>query len=293
VEDFLRPNQLLNYQIPTLDGFGSFIPVRHALFLQLLRQEAGKPRLAKLLAAAAVRFTIYAPATHDPEFVSPFAFRLMDSGAPASPFAGPDFVSIWQSGESRIYRNTRALPRAYTVDEVRSVRSRDDASLALAQVEVDPTRLAVVEGEVGLPPPPSASTTPRIQWSRDEPLDIQLAISTDHPTFLVLADLWYPAWRAEVDGIPSAIYPTDVMFRGLAIPAGRHFVHFSFSLAPLIAGCIVTSATVLTIVVWIVLEIVCRPGPSSWTSTFPRRYGVDPFSWTPEDWGNAPREEST
>ncbi len=38
--------------------------------------------------------------------------------------------------------------------------------------------------------------------------------------FLVLNELYHPAWRAWVDGREGTIYPTNVVMQGLVMPAG-------------------------------------------------------------------------
>jgi len=44
----------------------------------------------------------------------------------------------------------------------------------------------------------------------------------------VVADTYYPGWRVRVDGIVSEIYPANVAFRAVYLPAGRHRVAFEF-----------------------------------------------------------------
>jgi len=44
----------------------------------------------------------------------------------------------------------------------------------------------------------------------------------------VLTDVWHPWWRAEVDGVSAEILKADVLFRAVAVPAGRHTVRFTF-----------------------------------------------------------------
>ena len=51
----------------------------------------------------------------------------------------------------------------------------------------------------------------------------------DRPGLLVLSDAYYPGWRATVDGEAAPIYPTNVLFRGVPIPAGEHTVVFTYA----------------------------------------------------------------
>ncbi len=46
--------------------------------------------------------------------------------------------------------------------------------------------------------------------------------------WVVLNDIWHPWWFAEVDGAPADILRANVLFRAVAVPAGRHRVRFVF-----------------------------------------------------------------
>ena len=58
----------------------------------------------------------------------------------------------------------------------------------------------------------------------------EVTIETNSPSaaLLVLTDVWHPWWRADVDGAPAHILKADVLFRAVAVRAGRHTVRFTF-----------------------------------------------------------------
>ena len=62
-----------------------------------------------------------------------------------------------------------------------------------------------------------------------EPGSLELETDTDaEGCFLVLSEAWYPGWRATVDGKPAEIYRTDIAFRGMPVPRGKHRVRMEF-----------------------------------------------------------------
>ena len=48
------------------------------------------------------------------------------------------------------------------------------------------------------------------------------------PRFLVLNEMYHPAWRATVDGEPAVVYPTNLVMRGVLVPPGATGVELRF-----------------------------------------------------------------
>jgi uncharacterized membrane protein YfhO len=52
--------------------------------------------------------------------------------------------------------------------------------------------------------------------------------SSDADRFLVLNELYHPGWRAAVDGAPATIYPTNLVMRGILVPAGATTIELRY-----------------------------------------------------------------
>jgi hypothetical protein len=82
---------------------------------------------------------------------------------------------------------------------------------------------------------------------------IQVRVSpAQEDRFLVLNERFYPGWRATVDGRPSEIYATNIVMRGLIVPAGATSVELQF--VPFLASGagigLLAAGLVLTVASW-------------------------------------------
>jgi len=126
----------------------------------------------------------------------------------------------------QVYENRSALPRFYLVGRVRPVRSKQEALARLASPEFDPRREAVVEGEA--PPGLAGDFSGSVRVLAYAPRRVVLETEASAPAFLVTSESYYPGWRARLDGRPARLRLTNVAFRGLETPAGRHRIEMRF-----------------------------------------------------------------
>ena len=128
------------------------------------------------------------------------------------------------SGDVKIYENLDLRPRTYMVTSTQAAGSPEvAAALLLARPGSTPV---VVEGMAPLTG--TAGTTGTVEIVSYAPEHVEVRTTSTAPAFLVLADANYPGWAATVDGLPAPIYATNVLFRGVPVPAGTHSVVFSF-----------------------------------------------------------------
>ncbi|MBM3746925.1 MAG: YfhO family protein [Acidobacteria bacterium] len=134
-------------------------------------------------------------------------------------------VHVADLAAEKVYENTQALPRFFLVGRLRHARSLDEAAARLRSRDFDPRVEAVVEGAFELGSS-GGGTVQVIEYALR-----RVALETDAaaPAFLVTSETHYPGWRVRVDGREQPIYYTNVAFRGLAVPAGRHRVEFEFT----------------------------------------------------------------
>ncbi|MCB0113029.1 MAG: YfhO family protein, partial [Caldilineaceae bacterium] len=147
------------------------------------------------------------------------------------------------SGDVKIYEALDVRPRAYLAERVDVVSTPAEA---VAQLQADPALgVAVVEATDAPPFHTSAGNAEIVSYA---PERVVVRTRAEDDAFLVLSDAYYPGWRATIDGADTPIHPTNVLFRGVAVPAGEHEIVFTFDPLTWRNGVVISGAG---LVLWI------------------------------------------
>jgi hypothetical protein len=198
---------------------GSILPHRHLPGERLVKWFEEMGERSRLLDLAAVRFFAV---TRDPRRAPREAARVFARSAGLEPraFAG---------GGVELYENRRSLPRAYVTYRTAPAPPPEELLRRLSREDFDPLVVSYVEGDPGFAAAPDAPARgqPAILM-RDDETTVEVEAVLAAPGLLVLADSYCRGWRARVDGEPTPILPTNHLFRGVPVPAGRHRVRFEY-----------------------------------------------------------------
>ena len=175
--------------------------------------------------------------------------------SPTTAETSPRWKHVADVGPVAIFENTRALPRAWLVSselvateqqQLQIVRSGDIA----ANEKWDPLTEALVERATGISFPKGKPPSGKAEIGRQEPNRVEIATESDTPALLVLADNFYPGWRADIDGRSSPILRVNYNQRGVALGSGQHRVVFSYHPRPVLWGLLVSGTSLLLLLWW-------------------------------------------
>lgn len=117
----------------------------------------------------------------------------------------------------------------------------------------DPVKVNSSEGPVVervIPPNGADDGTATAELrAADSNKQVVVDVSASKKSLLVLADSWYPGWRATVDGAPANVVPVDLMFRGIEVPEGAKEVVFTYDPPSLRYGLYTTGLAALCVTV--------------------------------------------
>lgn len=133
-----------------------------------------------------------------------------------------------------LFENPHALPRACVTYRAEPAPPTDELLHRLAEPDFDPMVVSWVEADGPLPRSSRRGHPARI--TRDGETQVEIEAELAEPGLVVLGDSYMRGWRATVDGRAAPIYPTNHLFRGVPVPAGRHRVRFEYRPLSVTAG---------------------------------------------------------
>jgi len=189
-------------------------------------------------------------------------------------FAGrrddPD-LKLEYDGEMKVYRNERALSRAFLVSSLEVAESKGELFSKLCSAEFDPRKGILVERNSI-----RGTDLERAVWEEEAraesraggaresggkrsskvgeaivekyaPNEVIVSARAAAAAYLVLSDTYYPGWKAYVNRIETPIYPAYHALRFVRIPPGESVVRFVYrpgsfrygAYASAVAACIV------------------------------------------------------
>ena len=230
VADFsvLNGNHGLVYLLPSVDGtYGMFVERFVAL-----RKSLPQERFNQLMN---VRYTL----TRD---VPADADRVV-------------LEEPFQEHMNRVVRVPRPLERATIVPRGRVVPDDAEQLGILAAPEFDPRAevlLAVPPAPLGLPGAPAPPASPESAASRANvrrlgatQIEIEVSGQLDG-SYLLLSEVDFPGWRADVDGAERPVLRADYALRAVPLAAGDRVVRLAYEPGSLRVGAVISLLGILT-----------------------------------------------
>ncbi len=145
-------------------------------------------------------------------------------------------LAATQLRDGRAYQSLYAdlgLPRARLVGSA-VVKSDAEAVDYILSDGHDPTVEAVLSEES---PPVTLAGRPvsgSVRWVERSPNRMEWSVESDGPALLVLADNWFPAWKARIDGQEVPVLRAYHTLRAVPVPAGSSTVVMTYESAALV-----------------------------------------------------------
>lgn len=277
-DHLLRPNTASVYGIADIRMHNPMFPRRYRDFMKLsgakldMFNQVFSSASSRLLDLGAVRYVLS---------LDPLPTSMADNQG-----NGLRLVTVTPQ-RVYLYERQTALPQAYLVHRTVAAASGREALWLLSAPTFDPRAAAVVEGQKatdyrfgspGLVRPFNDS----VSVERPGPNSVRVETSSQLPGFLILTDTYYPGWQARLDGRAVRILRANYLFRGVAVPAGRHRLEFEYKPLSFQAGAFLFLACLL---VMMLPAVGRRRGRASLNAFLPQAYADRRLSRTRVDRG--------
>jgi uncharacterized membrane protein YfhO len=215
----LPPNFSSIYRIESVDGYDPLYLRRYGELIAAI--ESNNPGINTTLGFN----RIVAPRNYESRLMDLLGVKYLLS---LSVLNSSKLTKVFQEGQTVIYENRNAMPRAFFVKKIKLSENSEESMKMLFDSSIDLTQTGIVENiEGGLSEDWSFGSVSIIKYSANK---IDIDTDNNGSGFLVLTDAFYPTWKATVDGNPAKIYVTDYNFRGVVVPSGKHRIEFYNSL---------------------------------------------------------------
>lgn len=210
----LPPNTSIMYSLQTVEGYDPLYLRRYGELIAA--SERGKANISPPFGFN----RIITPEKYDSQIMDLIGVKYILS---LNDTKSDKLKLVFEEGETKIFENTNAFPRVFSVENVAPVNSKEEAIKGMFENIDRLDEVAFVEKYNG-----------ELKFSKAE-LDIQsytsnrvvLNSSSQGNSFIVLVDSFYPTWKARIkDGKDLPIYLTDYSFRGVVLPPGENVIEF-------------------------------------------------------------------
>ena len=146
-------------------------------------------------------------------------------------------------GSPNWYINSRAFPRAFCVNKFKVIKN-DDLILK-AMLSYDMKEYVILSEDPDLNSASYSDMLSNCKITKFSNNQVDIETHMQNPGFLVISDLWYPGWRAYLDGEATKLYRANYTFKAVEVPEGFHRVKFIFNPGSFKLGMIVSIGTLL------------------------------------------------
>lgn len=212
-----RQNHALRVGAHSIDGYDVMMPDRYQRFIHAMTDTPAERQQLTHISSA---IFITAP--------SPFPFKIL----------GVKYADV--PGRILIRPDPSVFARAWFVDRIRAVTDEAAALRYMRSRDFQPFREVLFEtAEVEQLGPASVLgagetdlTTIVTDVFEDIPERLRIDVAPHPPGYLVLSEMYYPGWRAEIDGVELPVYRCNSVLRCLRLDGSKKPIRITMEFRP-------------------------------------------------------------
>lgn len=141
------------------------------------------------------------------------------------------YATKWDE-QSQRYRpvETKPLPRAWIVERAEVIGDEQKTLERVRDLNFDPATTVILEQapRIAMSPPSGGGLAGIAGCKRLAPGRMEIQTQSARDGYLVLSEIFYPGWKATIDGKPVELERADGLITALPLPAGTHTVMYEY-----------------------------------------------------------------
>ncbi len=133
-----------------------------------------------------------------------------------------------QESQQLILANSNYLPRAKMFYDAHSLENDSSVAVSMNNKDFNYRRELLLSEKTNLSYSDTSEIKNSVQIAKYTNNKIELAVNTEKPGLLWLSEIWYPAWKAKIDGKATKVFKADFSFRAIEVPSGNHKISMYF-----------------------------------------------------------------
>ena len=215
------------YKLPLVEGYEPLYIKRYGEFMESLSD--GKIKEPTRYVVSLAKDGKNTPKAINLLGIKYFVHKVSDGRAiwafPIWNYKPEQFRIIYQDSQFEVFENKNVFPRAYLVNNIKLETDSQKILDNMFRENVDLRNEVVIEEAINMKPGFSTGSASIISY---KPNSVSLKTNSDGDSLLLLTDVFYPGWKATVDGKEVKIYRSDYTFRSVVVPGGQHEVKFLY-----------------------------------------------------------------
>ncbi len=183
------------------------------------------------------------------QVIEPRKLQLLNVGALISKrdLASDQFTLVTSDGDVHLYRFNGALPRAWLVHNARVV-APDKIYETLNGDDFDPSRSVALIAQPTIVLSATVASADAVEIVHHAAGQLSVRARTSADGVLVVSEIFYPGWKARVDGQPASLLPADGVLMALPLASGAHQIELTFEPDLVKIGTLISIVSVLSCV---------------------------------------------
>lgn len=167
--------------------------------------------------------------------------------------SGPTLEKVFETNNQPkyfIYENKSVMPRVFVVESHIASQVPAEQVQILSHDKFFISRDILLEKNLGENfKQTKVQANFSAQITKFENQNVEIAANLKNDGILILADSFYPGWKAKIDGKETEILAANINQRAIIVPAGEHNIKFSFEPGSFKIGAIISVTASISLII--------------------------------------------